>query len=642
MKLLFRIFLILPFLGFSQSVLDGVYVKQPSVQEADFKESAIKIGGELVIVSYREKFKKKVIKVNGFQFVNTANYIPTTIDERTEPTPALKNYIYTLSEENLIGIQNHGEVKALQNALIRKTNKFYFKRGEVTNAEYREFISYVFDSLSLNLLANEEPERFFLNEGEENQRLNWEPYDDSFHENEDYTELFSQLYYGENDERFYKKSQIDARKFNYEYWDKDSIRRVINIYPDTLTWVHNLSTEFVEPMSQMYFWHPVYDDYPIVGVSHKQAQAYLNWRFSKGFKELDKKGIKYEIGLPTHEEWEFTASLLCTQNKKQKEVSTPKYYEEFLDKNMSLDLILTRHPKFKLHASNDNDLTYYKSHGNFIRTQFKNPYFFHFKNIPINQWDITAPSELANKDIDGLHSINNQVFHLGSNVSEWLEAPYNEYKDFFRLKAKTLSLSNYQTPALIGKKLQEKQEKYSDSHRMIIGANWMDCHDEMYFGVPLKGLYAKTFSSVDSSYSTVGFRYVIRISNDQKKRRNLDFEPLKTINIFEELKKAGFELKQDSTSKMVQKIICFNPHKKKEITQQETSVLGGIYRRYIPGDENSYSILIEEFPELLKVIEKNGGRTYSFYSTVPNQPKNIVTEFRLKAVNKYTFELIQW
>jgi hypothetical protein len=177
---------------------------------------------------------------------------------------------------------------------------------------------------------------------------------------------------------------------------------------------------------------------------------------------------------------------------------------------------------------------------------------------------------------------------------------------------------------------------------MIIGANWMDCHDEMYFGVPLKGLYTKTFSSIDSSYSTVGFRYVIRILNDQKKTRNLDFKPLKTNNIFEELKKAGFELKQDSTSKMVQKIICFNPHKKKEITQQETSVLDGVYRKYIPGDENSYSVLIEEFPELLKVIEKNGGRIYSFYSTVPNQPKNIVTEFRLKAINKYTFELIQW
>ena len=93
---------------------------------------------------------------------------------------------------------------------------------------------------------------------------------------------------------------------------------------------------------------------------------------------------------------------------------------------------------------------------------------------------------------------------------------------------------------------------------------------------------------------------------------------------------------------MVQKIICFNPQKKKKITQQETSVLSSVYRRYIQGDENSYSVLIEEFPELLKVIEKNGGKTYSFYSTVPNQPKNIVTEFRLKAVNKYTFELIQW
>lgn len=642
MRLLFNIVLILPFLGFSQNVLDGVYIREEVKPEADFRESAIKIGGELVIVSSHEKFKKRSVKVNGFEFINTADYIPAIIDERTEPTPALKNYTYTLSEENLVGIQNHGEVKALQNALIRKTNKFYIKCGEVTNAEYREFINYVFDSLSLSILAEEEPDLFFLNEGEKNQRLNWEAYDEKFHKDEDYAEILAQLYYSENDERFYKRAQLDSRKLNYEYWDKDSTRNVINIHPDTLTWIHNLSKDFMEPMTQMYFWHPVYDNYPVVGVSYKQVQAYLNWRFSKGFKELNKKGIKYEIGLPTHEEWEFTTSLLYTENKKQKVVSIPKDYKEFLDKDMSLDLTLTRHPKFKHHASNDDDLTYYKSHGNYIRNQFENPYFFNFKNIPINKYNITLPSEEGNEDINGLHSINNKLFHLGSNVSEWLEAPYKDYKDFFTLKAKTLLLSNYQTPALIGKKLQEKQEKYSDSHRMIIGANWMDCHDEMYFGVPLKGLYAKTFSSIDSSYSTVGFRYVIRISNDQKKTRNLDFKPLKTINIFEELKKAGFELKQDSTSKMVQKIICFNPHKKKEITQQETSVLDGVYRKYIPGDENSYSVLIEEFPELLKVIEKNGGRIYSFYSTVPNQPKNIVTEFRLKAVNKYTFELIQW
>lgn len=640
--LLFKIFLILPFFGFAQQVLDGVYVREKTIPKADFKESATKIGGELEIVSSYEKFREKRIKVSGFQFINTANYIPNYIDEQTVATPALKNYLFTLSGKNLIGIQNNGEVKAIENALIRKTNKFYLKRGEVTNAEYREFLSYVYDSLSLSILAEEEPDLFFLNEGEKNQRLNWEAYDDKFHEDEDYAEVLSQLYYGENDERFYKRAQLDSRKFNYEYWDKDSNRQVINIHPDTLAWINNLSKDFMEPMAQMYFWHPVYDNYPVVGVSYKQAQAYLNWRFSKGFKELDKKGVKYEIGLPTHEEWEFTASLLCTQSKHKKESSLPKYYEEFLDKDMSLDLILTHHPKYKPHASNDNDLTWYKSHGNYIRNKFEDSYFFDFKNIPINKWDITVRTELGNEDIDGLNSINNQLFHLSSNVSEWLEAPYKDFKDFFNLKAKTLSLSNYHVVAQIGNELQKKQKNYTNNDQMIIGSNWMDQHHEMFFGTPLKGLYTKTFSNTDSSYSTVGFRYVIRVLKDQEKAKHLEFEPLKTINVFEELKKAGFELKQDSTSKMVQKIICFNPQKKKEITQQETSVLNGVYVRYIQGNQSSYSILIKEFPELLKVIEKNGGRTYSFFSTVPNQPKNIVTEFRLKAVNKYTFELIRW
>ena len=76
---------------------------------------------------------------------------------------------------------------------------FYMDETEITNDEYRQFVYHVRDSLALTILAEDEPDKFFYDEGEFAQRLNWRrvPW-----ENEDYAELLGQLYYGENDERF--------------------------------------------------------------------------------------------------------------------------------------------------------------------------------------------------------------------------------------------------------------------------------------------------------------------------------------------------------------------------------------------------------------------------------------------------------
>ena len=56
------------------------------------------------------------------------------------------------------------------------------------------------------------------------------------------------------------------------------IKDIINVYPDTLAWVHDYTYSFNEPMTNMYFWHPAYDQYPVVGVTWKQARAFSIWR----------------------------------------------------------------------------------------------------------------------------------------------------------------------------------------------------------------------------------------------------------------------------------------------------------------------------------------------------------------------------
>lgn len=51
---------------------------------------------------------------------------------------------------------------------------------------------------------------------------------------------------------------------------------VNNAFPDTLVWRNNMS--YNEPMVEIYFRHPAYRDYPVVGVSWLQANDYALWR----------------------------------------------------------------------------------------------------------------------------------------------------------------------------------------------------------------------------------------------------------------------------------------------------------------------------------------------------------------------------
>ena len=227
---------------------------------------------------------------------------------------------------------------------VVSVQSYYMDETEITNDEYRQFVYHVRDSLALSLLGEEDPDKFHIDDGEYLQRLNWRrvPW-----ENEEYADALSNLFYGENDERFYRRKQFDARKFNFEYWwidfktasqkvnrfshpdiknasasteswkyregvtDRSDfiLREVVNVYPDTLAWVHDFTYSWNEPMTQMYFWHPVYDHYPVVGVSWKQATAFCIWRthLMNDYRRDRDKVIVNDFRLPTEAEWEYAS-----------------------------------------------------------------------------------------------------------------------------------------------------------------------------------------------------------------------------------------------------------------------------------------------------------------------------------------------
>jgi formylglycine-generating enzyme required for sulfatase activity len=184
--------------------------------------------------------------------------------------------------------------------------------------------------------------------------LNWEPFlewDTQNYPSAEYTEIIESIYLPA-EEQYLGGRMVDARQLNFVYfwinkqkaarksnrvlWDhtdadddgkvfsyRDYVKEtketsdrssffekeVINIYPDTLVWVHDFTYSFNDPMHDKYFWHPAYDDYPVVGVSWKQAMAFCHWRtrYRHDYLKSQQEMQELDFRLPTEAEWEYAA-----------------------------------------------------------------------------------------------------------------------------------------------------------------------------------------------------------------------------------------------------------------------------------------------------------------------------------------------
>lgn len=248
---------------------------------------------------------------------------------------------------------------------------FWMDEREVTNSQYRQFVNYVRDSILRERLADPAyggDETYKIEEDKNGEpvtpHLNWKkPLPRK--PNEDELRAFESLYVTNpvTGEKLLDASQLNFRYEIYDYAEaakrkyrmnpaernlntdvnvnpneeiwiskdtayideegkiiRQTINRqltgpwdflntyIVNVYPDTTCWVNDFPNADNEVYMRHYFCNAAYNDYPVVGVTWEQANAFCAWRTDyllKGLGSAAKYVQRYR--LPTEAEWEYAA-----------------------------------------------------------------------------------------------------------------------------------------------------------------------------------------------------------------------------------------------------------------------------------------------------------------------------------------------
>ena len=217
----------------------------------------------------------------------------------------------------------------LSNALVQRAKSvsiqgFFMDETEITNNEYRQFVEWIRDSVAYKMIGDDP---YIITDDDGNEKINWEQSIDW--EDPDLKDLLEGMYYLPQD-RLFGRQEINVNLLWYDWQEFDyhaAARKGENdenrtlprstfitkhhdfVFPDTLCWVHDYAYSYNDPMTRNYFWHPAFDNYPVVGVNWKQARAFCAWRsrFWNDWRVEHMEVPEDIFRLPYEAEWEYAA-----------------------------------------------------------------------------------------------------------------------------------------------------------------------------------------------------------------------------------------------------------------------------------------------------------------------------------------------
>jgi gliding motility-associated lipoprotein GldK len=257
-----------------------------------------------------------------------------------EPVPYGMSYIQQGTFK--IGVSDDNIDQALVPIRNLSVQSFWMDETEITNNEYRQYLRWVSDSVAATLTFKAGIE-YYMATGRNNQILE-PPVVDRLKisdiwtdQREDVAEALQPIFY-QGDESFYGPREVDYRNISYSYAYIDLekaakransynyatqsydggiqsrqdfiVKKEVPVYPDTLVWIRDFTYSYNEPWTLKYFHHPAFYEYPVVGVTWEQANAFCHWRTEQKKNFLGRHGILpvHSYRLPTEAEWEYAAS----------------------------------------------------------------------------------------------------------------------------------------------------------------------------------------------------------------------------------------------------------------------------------------------------------------------------------------------
>ncbi len=345
---------------------------------------------------------------------------------------------------------------------------FWMDATETTNNQYRQYVTWVLDSITAKLLG------FIVADAEGNEAVDWVKYYEYGNSktpisNEELVgklspitipkqnlplNLAKKLYVINVDKIIYHYEDYDLREVSSPANRKKSLKQMIRkydvkVYPDTFVWLRDFSYSYNEPMARKYYSDPSFGNYPVVGVNWKQAVAFCNWRTNLMNSYLSRQSRlerKDYFRLPSDYEWEYAA--------KGGRIKTVYPWGNYYLRNKKGCLLANFKPRRGDYAE-DGAITTAKA-------------------------DAYWPNDFG-------------LYNMSGNVSEWTNSIYYEGSSV---------LMNDLNPNV--EYTAKKSDPLAMTRKIIKGGSWKDIGNLLQLG-------SKSYEYQDTVKSYLGFRTVISL-----------------------------------------------------------------------------------------------------------------------------------